>query len=77
MGNIVTANFRGSEFYGFQERDGVWVALRPIVEAMGLDWSAQLKRVKRDPILSEGVAMMATPLVHGAGRTQSASNWTT
>ncbi len=68
MTNIVTANFRGKEHYGFHVGDDVWVALRPLVEAMGLDWSAQLKRIKRDPILSEGVAMMATPLVHGTGQ---------
>lgn len=65
MTNIVTANFRGTEFYGFNDGNTVWVALKPIVEAMGLDWSAQFRRVKRDPILSEGIAIMATPLVHG------------
>jgi hypothetical protein len=30
----------------------IYVALRPIVEALGLDWSAQLQRIKRDPVLS-------------------------
>lgn len=65
MGNIVTVNFRGDQLYGFENDDGVYVALKPIVESMGLDWSAQLKRVKRDPILAEGMAMMATPFGRG------------
>jgi hypothetical protein len=33
----------------------IYVALRPIVEALGLDWSAQYRRIKRDPVLSEEV----------------------
>lgn len=65
MGEIVTVNFRGDQLYGFKQDDGVFVALKPMVEAMGLDWSAQFRRVQRDPILSEGIAMMATPFGRG------------
>lgn len=65
MGEIVTVNFRGDQLYGFKADDGVFVALKPIVEAMGMDWSAQFRRVQRDPILSEGIAMMATPFGRG------------
>ena len=70
MGQIVTVNFRGDQLYGFEDDDGVFVALKPIVRALGLDWSAQLKRVKRDPVLVEGMAMMATP--YGLGGDQEA-----
>ena len=63
--NIVTAHFYGAELYGFERPDGVYVALKPIVEHIGLDWSAQLRRVKRDPVLSEGMAMMTIPFVQG------------
>ncbi len=65
MGQIITVNFRGDDLYGFANDDGTYVALKPIVEAMRLDWSAQLKRVKRDTILSEGMAIMATPFGRG------------
>lgn len=65
MTNIVTVDFRGDTLFGFQEGDNTFVGLKPIVEAMGLDWSAQYRRVKRDPILSEGIAMMATPFGRG------------
>lgn len=68
MGEIVTVNFRGDELYGFKQDDGVFLALKPMVEAMGLDWSAQFRRVQRDPILAEGIAMMATPFGNGGGQ---------
>ena len=62
MGNIVTVEFHGDQLLGFEDDRGVFVALKPIVEGMGLDWSAQYRRVIRDPILGEGIAMMAMPL---------------
>lgn len=65
MGNIVTVNFRGDQLYGFENDDGTFVALKPIVESMGLDWSSQLKRVKRDRILSEGMVGLTTPFGRG------------
>ena len=65
MGQIITVNFRGDQLYGFEEDDGTFMALKPIVESMGLDWSSQVKRVKRDPILSEGMVMMTIPFGRG------------
>lgn len=65
MGNIVTVNFRGDQLYGFENDDGTFVALKPIVESMGMDWSAQYRRALRDPILKEGIAIMATPFGRG------------
>lgn len=61
----MTVNFRGDELYGFENDDGIFVALKPIVESMGIDWSSQLKRVKRDTILSEGMVIMTTPFGRG------------
>ena len=68
MGDIVTVNFRGDDLYGFKQDDGVFLALKPMVEAMGLDWSGQLQRVKRDPILAEGMVVMPIPFGRGAGQ---------
>jgi hypothetical protein len=41
----------------------VYVPLRPICDYLGLNWSGQYLRVKRDPVLSEvqGVCIMQTP----------------
>ena len=60
MPNIVTIDFHGDPLHGIETERGAFVFLRPIVERLGLDWSAQLKRIKRDPTLREGVAIMAT-----------------
>lgn len=65
MNKIVTTSFHGTELYAFHLGSIVYVALKPIVRGMGLDWSAQFRRVQRDPILSEGVAMMAMPFGPG------------
>ncbi len=68
MGKIITVNFRGDELFGFEADDGVFVALKPIVESMGLNWSGQEQRVKRDPILSEGICVMHIPFGRGGGQ---------
>lgn len=68
MGKIITVNFRGDDLYGFEADDGIFVALKPIVESMGMNWSGQEQRVKRDPILSEGICVMHTPFGAGGGQ---------
>lgn len=65
MGTIKTIDFHGDDLIAF-EREGEWfVALKPIVEAMGLDWSGQRQRIHRDPILSEGAGMIPSPFGRG------------
>jgi hypothetical protein len=71
MGEIVTVNFRGDELYAFREDDGVFVALKPIVEAMGLSWVGQNERVNRDPVLSKGVRVIRIPFGRGGGQEQT------
>ncbi|MGQ3214798.1 MAG: phage antirepressor N-terminal domain-containing protein [Shinella sp.] len=68
MGTIVSVNFRGDDLYGFENDDGVFVALKPIVESMGMDWNGQYQRVKRDPILSEGMCVMHIPFGRGGAQ---------
>lgn len=68
MGEIVTVNFRGDELYGFKQDDGVFVALKPIVEAMGMAWNAQFERVNRDPVLSKGVRLIRIPFGRGGAQ---------
>lgn len=68
MGQIVTVNFRGDQLYGFENDDGVFVALKPIVESMGLNWEGQRQRLSRDPILSEGTCMMQVPFAKGGAQ---------
>jgi hypothetical protein len=45
-----------------------YVAIRPICDALKLDWSAQRQRIKRDAILNEGVVMITTVAEDGKKR---------
>src|ERR1700752_1041506 len=65
MNRIMTVNLHGTALYGSKLGDIVYVALKPMVEAMGLAWQSQLQRVKRDPILREGVTVMVIPTPRG------------
>ena len=60
-----TVAFYGDIIPAARLADGtVMVPLRPIVDVLGLDWSAQTRRLRRDAVLAsatQGVAIMATP----------------
>jgi hypothetical protein len=52
------------------EQERIFVPIRPICDYIGLDWSAQFRRINRDPVLSEatqGVAITTTPSPDGRG----------
>jgi hypothetical protein len=66
--NLVKVNFRGDVLYGGDVGGKTVVALRPAVEAMGLNWASQFKRLRRDPVLSPTVAMMTTVGADGRQR---------
>jgi hypothetical protein len=61
MGQIVTVDFHDRQLVAFERGGKVYVAVRPIAEGMGLEWSAQWRRIQRDAVLGPAVAMMATP----------------
>ena len=47
------------------DKQEIYVPLRPICDYLGVDWSAQRQRVNRDPVLSKyvsGVVITPTPL---------------
>ncbi|MGH2537162.1 MAG: phage antirepressor N-terminal domain-containing protein [Candidatus Promineifilaceae bacterium] len=52
------------------EREEIYIPVRPICDYLGLDWSAQFRRINRDPVLSgtiQGVAITTTPSPDGRG----------
>lgn len=57
--------FRGQTLLTVRDGEQVRVAIRPICEALGLDWSAQYRRLLRNPVLADSVAMMATESSRG------------
>lgn len=69
MGKIITVDFRNDTLFAVERDDGVFVALKPIVQSMGLDWKAQHRRVSDDAVLREGMVTMTMPSVGGVQET--------
>ena len=49
-----------------RQDDGVFVALKPMCDSMGLTWRPQWKRLQNDAVLSEGITVMMIPSPGGA-----------
>lgn len=58
---VVTVEFHGQQLVAIKNGDEIHVAMKPITEAIGLQWEAQLKRIKRHPVMSKGMSMMDIP----------------
>lgn len=59
-----TITFYGDEITVVQIENGsIMVPIKPICEALGVDWSSQAKRINRDDVLAEvqGMVIMTTP----------------
>lgn len=54
--------FHGHQLLTIKDGDTIRVAMKPICEAIGLDWSAQFRRIERHAVLGTCVAVMATQL---------------
>lgn len=64
MSKITVIDFHGHPLYTFEQNGQVYVVMKPIAEALGLEWSAQYRRILRDEVLSV-VAIMATQVLPG------------
>lgn len=69
MSNIITVDFRNDTLFAVERDDGVFVALKPISDTLGLKWSGQHDRINRDPILSEGIRVIGMPSIGGTQET--------
>lgn len=58
---IVTVEFHGQSLIAVEVEGKPYVAMRPIVENIGLQWGSQFNRIQRNPVLAKGVFMMKTP----------------
>lgn len=66
---IITVDFRQDTLFAIERDDGVFVAIKPICDAMGIDWKSQRRRLEDDQILSEGRVTMTLPSVGGPQET--------
>lgn len=53
MSGLTKINFHGKPISVIEKDGKQYVAMKPIVEAMGLDWAQQTKNIKNDPVLSK------------------------
>jgi hypothetical protein len=68
MTALVKVPFHGDEILCVATPDGVYVAVRPLCERLGLSWPAQFRRLTSEKE-RWGVAQMATPSVGGEQET--------
>lgn len=71
MNDLVPIDFHGDAIWAIPptRRDHPLISLRPIVERFGLSWSSQLKRLRRDDVLSPSVVIMTTETAAGPRET--------
>lgn len=65
---LVPVQFHGQTLVTTQHNGEPHVAMRPIVEAVGLNWKAQYDRIQRDDVLRASVVMMTTVAEDGKQR---------
>lgn len=61
--------FNGDQLLTIFDGQTVRVAMKPMVEALGVDWRSQRTKIMGDPVLSKGVALNTTPSEGGPQQT--------
>ena len=56
--NIIAVNFNNQSLFATLVNDVPHVALKPICENLGLDFSAQVQKIKRHPVLNSTMVMI-------------------
>ncbi|MGN6421989.1 MAG: phage antirepressor N-terminal domain-containing protein [Asticcacaulis sp.] len=57
--------FHDASIHAVESMGRVDVIMKPIVEAFGLDWGGQHKRISKNPILREGISVKEIPSAGG------------
>ena len=68
MANIATVSFHDQSIIAIEHEGKHFVALRPIVENIGLDWAAQYTRINRHQVMKSTVVVMTTVAEDGKQR---------
>jgi len=68
MNEIVRIPFHGNEILTIEKNGRKYVAMKPIVEAIGLEWKKQQEIIKRDPVLSSSATITGVVAADGKER---------
>lgn len=69
MSRLVTVPFLGDTLFAVESDGTLYVAPKPICDALGIEWRKQHERLRRDPVLSEGITMTVMPSPGGPQET--------
>ena len=69
MSKLITVDFHDDTLFAVETPEGVFVAIKPISDGLGLKWSGQHDRLKRSPILAEGIRVLRMPSIGGEQET--------
>lgn len=67
IGEVTIPFYEDSLIVQLGEDGEIYVALRPIVEAIGLSWGSQLNRIKRDAVLSKKMQTLSVFVTNTQG----------
>jgi len=62
MSQLIAVPFHQHSILTLEEKGKRWIAMKPIAEAIGLDWHGQRKRINRDPVLSTCTVIMTSQI---------------
>lgn len=68
IGEVTIPFYEDNLIVQLGEDGNIYVALRPIVEVLGLNWSGQLQRIKRDAVLGKHLKTLSVVVTHTEGR---------
>ncbi|MFG1414038.1 phage antirepressor N-terminal domain-containing protein [Xanthobacter sp. VTT E-85241] len=66
---LIQVEFHGDTLFAVERDGAVFIAIKPICDALGLVWRKQQERIRRDPILSQGITMVVIPSPGGPQET--------
>ncbi|WP_333882883.1 phage antirepressor N-terminal domain-containing protein [Sphingobium yanoikuyae] len=64
-GNFEIVPFNNNEILTVRQHDGVFVVMKPIVEALHLKWHTQRERITKHPVISKGIRFIRIPSAGG------------
>lgn len=66
MSKLTTIDFHDDTLFAVEAPGGVFVAIKPISDRLGLDWRGQRQRIQRNAALAKGGCVMPLPSPGGA-----------
>jgi hypothetical protein len=70
IGEVTIPFYEDNLIVQLGEDGEIYVALRPVIEALGLSWGSQLNRIKRDAVLSKKIQTLSVFVTNTQGESE-------